>query len=236
MTKPLIALIALNRDLVVEGDMHALLGSVGTLMTTRIPLESVGSVAALGALEKHLAPASALLPVGPDDVVAFACTSGVAVIGSETIEQRIAEGRPGARVANPLDGIRRGMEALSARRAALVTPYGPEVTGRIVEWLQAHGITIIAETRLDGPWRHYADIPPQTVGEAAIEIGPGAEAILIACTDLRAISVIDEVEMATGIPVLTSNQALAWSICRELDLPSPGPGRLFRAGLEPTAS
>ncbi|MGH8872713.1 MAG: maleate cis-trans isomerase family protein [Acidimicrobiia bacterium] len=229
MTQPLIGLIALNRDQVVEEDMHTLLGSTGTVLTTRIPLESVGSVAALGALEKHLAAASALLPAGPDDVVAFACTSGVAVIGSDTIEQRVTEGRPGARVANPLEGIRLGMEALSAKRAALVTPYGPEVTGRIVEWLEEHGITIIAETRLDGPYRHYADIPPHTIGEVAIEMGHGAEAILIACTDLRAISVIDEVEAAIGIPVLTSNQALAWSICRELDIPSPGPGRLFRS-------
>ena len=52
---------------------------------------------------------------------------------------------------------------------------------------------------------------------------------MLSCTDMRSVEVIAEIEEATGKPVVTSNQAMVFELCRALGLDPPGGafGRLF---------
>jgi maleate isomerase len=227
MTRPVIGLIALNRDTVIEEDMHHLLASQATLATTRIHLERIGSVGALRDLERYLAPASALLPVSAGGVVAVGCTSAVTVIGSETIKRRVREGRPDAVVVNPLEAICLGLTAVGARRIALVSPYNDVISRRVVAWLEQREFIVGPEIKVADQHSRYADIPVTSITEAAAQVGFGVDAVVIPCTDLRAVSVINQVESEIGVPVITSNQALVWSISRTLDELLSGPGVLF---------
>jgi maleate isomerase len=229
MTRPVVGLIALDRDTVIEEDMHHLLAAQATPATTRIHLERIGSVGALRDLEKYLRSAAALLPVSAGGIVAVGCTSAVTVIGSETIKRRVLEGRPHAVVVNPLDAIWHGLKAVGARRIALVSPYNDVISRRIVAWLEHREFIVGPELKVVNQYSRYADVPPARIAEAAAQVGKGAEAVVIPCTDLRAVSVINEVESAIGIPVITSNQALAWSISRTLDELLSGPGVLFNS-------
>ncbi len=56
-----------------------------------------------------------------------------------------------------------------------------------------------------------------------------ADAIVMACTDLRAVEVIDRVEQKLGKPVITSNQAMAFATAKAFGLKSHTPkyGQLF---------
>jgi maleate isomerase/arylmalonate decarboxylase len=56
-----------------------------------------------------------------------------------------------------------------------------------------------------------------------------AEAIVLSCTDMRAVEAVDRLEALLGKPVVTSNQALAFAACRALgrDPAEIGCGALF---------
>ena len=58
----------------------------------------------------------------------------------------------------------------------------------------------------------------------------GADAIFISCTGLRAVDAVEPLEAETGMPVVTSNQAMAWHALRlaGYDAPVEGFGRLLR--------
>ena len=48
---------------------------------------------------------------------------------------------------------------------------------------------------------------------------PEAEVIVLSCTDMRAVEVIDDIEKALGKPVVTSNQAMMFAVLQVLQLP-----------------
>jgi len=58
---------------------------------------------------------------------------------------------------------------------------------------------------------------------------PNVETIVLSCTDMRSVEAIADIELATGKPVVTSNQAMVFELCQKLKLPKPdyAVGRLF---------
>ena len=58
----------------------------------------------------------------------------------------------------------------------------------------------------------------QTMIDAAIEVGKDVDAIFMSCAAFPATRVIKQVEEATGIPVVTSNQAMIWMSYRLMGL------------------
>ena len=56
-----------------------------------------------------------------------------------------------------------------------------------------------------------------------------AEAIFLSCTNLRTLDIIAPLESELGIPVLSSNQVLAWHMAQATGAPlaADAPGRLF---------
>jgi len=56
--------------------------------------------------------------------------------------------------------------------------------------------------------------------------------VFLSCTNLRTLDIIDPLEQALGIPVISSNQALAWHMARQTGAPlaADAPGRLMQAG------
>lgn len=59
----------------------------------------------------------------------------------------------------------------------------------------------------------------------------GCDAVIVCCTNLLSLDVIDEIEDATGLAVVSSNLSLAWAGLRAVGVapPSHAPGSLFRA-------
>lgn len=66
----------------------------------------------------------------------------------------------------------------------------------------------------EGDDRVVARISERSIAEAAGRLVPGCEAIVIACTNLRCLRIIPRLEAQTGLPVIASNQALAWHMLR----------------------
>lgn len=78
-----------------------------------------------------------------------------------------------------------------------------------------------------------ARIDPASVRAAACEAAQraGAEAVFLSCTNLRTLDIRSDLETELGLPVLSSNQVLAWHMARLAGVAPGGhtPGRLFAA-------
>lgn len=225
---PVLGLIALNRDVVIEKDLHALCDPHISLVTTRIPLEQVGAVEYLMGLGDFLPEAARLVSFSSPRVLAFGCTSAVAIIGAARIRELVSSSIGEVPVVDPLTAMAEGLRDLGAAAISVVTPYPTDVSGRVAAWLEEEGFEVLANISIDGDHLSYEDVPGALI-ETAAERGAavGAEGLVIACTDLNVIHTIDGMEERLGLPILTSNQALAWSAARQLGVEIPSVGRLM---------
>ena len=83
-----------------------------------------------------------LLPGARFDVVAYACTSGTAVIGEGGVFNRIRAARPGVACTTPITAAYRRFKALGAQRIALLTPYIDEVNQTMRRFVEAQGVSV----------------------------------------------------------------------------------------------
>lgn len=224
-----IGLIALDRDVVIEDDLHRLVSGRMSIVTTRIPLPSVGSLDDLERLRHHLPGACRLLSASSPSVVAFGCTSGVAVIGAGSVHDDLQREIPDVASVDPLSAMAAGLESLGVGRVSLVTPYRADISGPVAAWLELSGFRVVADVRIDpGGAAHYAEIAEGAIVEAVRRaVSDSTEGVVIACTDLRAVELIDEIERDVRVPILTSNQALAWAASTAAGVDVAGVGSLF---------
>lgn len=218
-TRATLGVVVLKTDETMEGDLRAFLPSDGVaLYHTRIPFEPIVTAETLARMEADLTASVAMLPAdAPFDVIGYGCTSASAVIGEDRIAQRVAAVLPKALVTNPFTAAKAALNALGAKRIALVTPYVLEVSETMRGRFADAGI----ETAALASFEQMEDavvarITPQSVLDAIVRIGSESkvDAVFAACTSLRTATVITEAEAMLGVPVLSSNQALAWHMMR----------------------
>jgi len=174
------------------------------------------------------------------DAVLYGCTSATLAHGCDFDIELAAKikAATGAKAFTAAGSIIFALNALRAMKVALATPYVGEINDRTVRFLASEGIETVACARLEGRLlsREQGAITPQQVYELALRADhKDADAIVLACTDLRAVEAISLIEAALNKPVISSNQAMFFAISNRLGLgeSSNAPGYLFHAG-EPT--
>lgn len=227
-----LGMIMLSTDETVEYEARAVLaGRDVNLMHARIPARADVTPMDLAAMAPEMTRTAALLPRGLG-AIAYACTSGATIIGSQEVARLIAVAHPGTAVSNPLSAVIAALHALGVRRIAMVTPYVAEVSEPMAACLGAAGIEVIHAVSFGQKedWT-VARITEESTRRAMLEAGrvAGVEAIFASCTNLRTFGVIAAVETELGLPVVTSNQALLWDMMRLAGAEARGwgPGRLF---------
>ena len=219
-TRARFGLIVLQTDETLEVELSRLLAVDGTATyVTRIAMEDNVTGDTLAAMGSRLYQAAVLLPATQFSVIGYACTSGAAVIGASAVGKAISKGRqqPELKTTDPLSAVLAACRILSVRRLAVLTPYIGEVSDRIRTVLEKNGMSVVSFASFEQPVDSLvARISPSAVVDAALQVGraAAADALFISCTNLRTLSVIAEIEAELGIPVLASNQALAWHMLR----------------------
>ncbi len=232
-----IGLVVLHVDETIETEMKQLLDVDGVAVhVTRV--ESGADLDA-GTLEDSLdriPGAVRLLPPDADmDAVGYACTSGAAVLGSERVARAIRGARPEASVGtfmqtpvtDPLTALLAACQHLGVRRLGFVTPYIASVSQTLRQSMERGGLQIAAFGSFEEAREsRVARISPASTLEAALRVGRGApcDAVFISCTNLRTLQVLAPAEKALGVPVLSSNQVLAWHLRQLVGLPTFCPG------------
>ncbi|CAH0282847.1 hypothetical protein [Roseomonas sp. CECT 9278] len=218
---------------VSEPELHAMMPAGVAALVTRLELRGSSQPELMRMLD-DLEPASRLVAHARPDLVAFHCTavSTFAPAMADDILRRMtaATGLPATATA---EGILAAFAALGARRILLVTPYIAEVHAREIAFLAAHGITVVGGSMLGlNTNAEMAVLPPARIIDqvrAAAAASPGAEACFISCTAIRSASLIAPLEAELRMPVVTSNQIMAWHALRRCGIADavPGFGRLM---------
>ncbi|GAA3759600.1 maleate cis-trans isomerase family protein [Salinactinospora qingdaonensis] len=150
--------------------------------------------------------------------VGYACASGSFVDGIDG-ERRLHNSilEAGAPAAVTTSGAMvQALEALHARRIAVVTPYVDSVTDRLLGYLGEHGVETVSSVGL-GLLNHIWKVTYSEVVQAVREVDhPEAEAVYISCTNVLTYDIIAPLERMLGKPVLAANQVTMWGALRAI--------------------
>ncbi|TMV08479.1 Asp/Glu racemase [Ruegeria sediminis] len=233
-TRATLGVIVLETDETLEPEFARMMDIDGVaLYHSRIPMVPEIRADTLARMEADLPASAGLLPHSLDfDVVGYGCTSAATVIGSQNVAQAIRTVFPGTQVTDPLAAIIAAGRSFGAAQLGFITPYLPNVSLRMRQRLEAAGFEIAAFGSFEqGDDRVVARITEPAISAAAEQVAALADcdAIVISCTNLRCMRIIPETEARIGVPIISSNQALAWHMLRlaGIDEPLPQFGRLF---------
>ncbi len=227
-------LIVLQVDETIEQDFRRLLPSEVALHVSRLPSGDELTPGTIRRMERQLPAAAALLPpAAAFDALGYACTSGATLIGPGRVAELIGSACRVRAVSDPLSAAIRAMQALRAGRIGLVSPYIASVVAPMRSAFEAAGIevpeTLSFGERIEA---RVARIDPASIAEAARTLARGGnvDAVFLSCTNLRTLDIIEPLEEELGLPVASSNQALAWDMARISNAPlaAGAPGRLLR--------
>jgi maleate isomerase len=182
---------------------------------------------ALAAMNDQGARCAAELADAGCDALAYACLVAVMAAGRRahiTTEQRLrplASDGGRAPFVTSAGALAAGIDVLGARRVALIAPYAPALTLRVVDYLADLGITVVDAISLavtDN--RAVGVLDPMNLVTLADRLDlRGAEAIVLsACVQMPSLPAIPVVEHRTGLPTLSAATATAHQLLTALDL------------------
>lgn len=170
-------------------------------------LRTLRTMGALGTLRRAAAETTTVYP----DVVAWACTSGSFIGDGLTLDTQVDVMREAAGVPATTTSVAI-IHALRRRnlvRVCVLTPYVREVGEPFIGFLESHGVEVLAHG-------HAGRVTDEEIGMLTIDDfaplvkavwRPGAEAIVIPCTAVRAGTIAEGLGAACGVPVILANPA-----------------------------
>lgn len=115
-------------------------------------------------------------------------------------------------VVSAFDTLTTALARLEARRIALATPYPEPITQREADAFTARGFEVTAHASL-GRDDGYPDVTPAEITSLVAGIDPRAlaraDTLVLSCTGWPTLDVIVGLEHDLGMPVLSSNVAMA---------------------------
>jgi maleate isomerase len=213
-----LGLIVLQADETLEHEFRRLFPTEGVaLYVSRVPSGTDVTPDTLAQMETALPAAATLLPPLTYDAVAYGCTSGTAVIGSDRIAEQLRAGCTAAHVTDPLTALTTYCRAHGITRLGFLSPYVESVSATLRTALAARGIdTPVFGSFNEAQETKVAKISQASLYDAATALGShrDVDAVFMSCTNLRTLDVIPRIERGLGKPVVSSNTALAWHLAR----------------------
>jgi maleate isomerase len=233
-------LVILETDLTIETEFRHFLVQDETqmrtisLLNTRIPCDDQVTASNLTSMEGRFSDALSLFPNSFDfDVIGYGCTSASLLIGEQRIEKIIKSNVSARKVTTPLAAVKKGLKALNVSKIGYLSPYISEIAYAMCSDLEDDGFQVVgAATFNEDKDSIVGNIAPQSILDG-IELlarkSQDLEAIFVSCTSLKCASIISEAEAKLGLPILSSNSALAWDMAKlsGAQISQEGKGKLF---------
>lgn len=231
-----IGLLIPSTNTTMEPDFNRLAPEGVSIHSARLLTEREGTFEQLIKMESEADQAAVALATCQPGVIVYGCTSGTFVKGpawNKHIVQSLTDktGIPTVTTAGSMvDALRhRGL-----KRISVVTPYVKKTNDQLVKFVEAHGIRVLDLQTFDElDMFEHAKTEPWEIYELARKAWrKEAQGLFIACTQLRALDVLDALEEDFGHPVLSATQASMWAALRALGVKAdiPGFGSLLRNG------
>jgi maleate isomerase len=215
-----IGLMVLATDYTIEHEWRRIFTPLDgvALYESRILNDNQITPETLRAMEPRIAAATdVILPGARLDVVAYGCTSASMAIGEEKVFEKIHAVRPEAKCTTPITAAFAAFTALGARRIGVLTPYRADVNRIVADYIRARGFDV----PVFGSFNEESDatvarIAPQSVmaGVMAIKDKAKIDAVFVSCTSVRLAEAARQIEAEIGLPITSSNHAMAWHALR----------------------
>ena len=221
-TRARVGLMVPSGNAICEAELHAMLPEGVVALITRLELRG-SSEAELSKMLDRLEEAAGLLADARPGLIGFHCTA-VSTFAPERAGEIPARMTRATRLpaVTTADAILAALGALRTKRILLVTPYIAAVHEREITFLAAHGCAVMGGDMMGiNTNAEMAQIPPEAIAaqaRGAARAALGADACFISCTAIRSAGVIEALEAELGMPVITSNQVMAWHMLRRLGL------------------
>ncbi|MGA5133639.1 maleate cis-trans isomerase family protein [Streptomyces olivoreticuli] len=214
---PRVGLLIPSSNTVMERDLRSSLEDVADLYSARMHLVETTEGAEAAMLDTYLPQTIEDIASLRPAVTVFGCTSAGALRGPDydrDLCARIAD-RTRSRAVSTIASVSAAISGTGRHRVAVLTPYVDELNVKIRSSLISGGLEILAIEGfgIEDSFRLAEPTPREIADRALTLIGRvRPEALFISCTNFRALEAVDEIESAAGIPVVTSNSAVAAAV------------------------
>ncbi len=215
-----VGLIVLATDYTVEHEWRQLFAQVEgvALYQSRIFNENNVTLETLRAMAPRITDCvNVITPDTAVDVIAYGCTSASMAIGEEKVFEYIQAAKPDAKCTTPITAAFAAFDALKAKRIAVLTPYTAEVNKIVSDYFAARGYQVpVFGSFNEGQDTVVARITPVSIEKSVREIVKHAQvdAVFVSCTSIRLMEACADLEKSLGIPLTSSNHAMAWHALR----------------------
>lgn len=237
---PRIGVLVPYTNVNLEPDMEMMRPEGSTLHFVRMggydskAVPDVDQMAGLGAsnIDEALRLISGVRP----DIVLYGCTSATLTHGNEfdlELAKKIKKACR-AKTVTAAGAMTHALMVLGHWHVGFASPYVKEINKLAVEYFKQNFIEVLRRVDIKKKLDNYGQgrmTSDEILDLALNATGPEVEAIVLSCTDMRAAELVDQIERMTDKTVITSNQALMFSVCYTLGLPRPArcQGTLFDA-------
>jgi maleate isomerase len=225
-----IGLLLPSSNTTMEPELNLMLPKGFSLHTSRV-LQAIESEEELIKMADYARRAAEEVATAEVDLILYGCTSGSFLKGEEfniNLSKDLSE-FTGIKVITTSSALKLALEALAVHRVCLVTPYPKETNERGCKWLESLGFQVVKiieliESSYAKPVENLeiGRLFPEFVYAKIKDHHPiDMDAMVISCTNLRTIEIIDILEEDFRVPVVTSNQASSWAAMRGVGYSSP---------------
>lgn len=157
------------------------------------------------------------------DVIVYGCTSATLALGPDfdaQLRERI-ETRTGARTITAASAVTEALTDLNLTQVGFCSPYVHALNLDARRYLEASGFQTVAMAEVESDLGNYGQgelHPDEILALGRRADHPLADGVVMSCTDMRAVEVVDALERIIGKPVVTSNQALMYAALKRLDV------------------
>jgi maleate isomerase len=213
---------------------HLLPATVCQAHYARLMSSNYGSSPFASPLDADVAYQSKLLGTARVEIIALIQTSACLFADDydETTCARITEASGGIPAITSAMAIGEALRAMGARHVALVSPYSDEVNARAKHYFESkHGLKVAALEGFAAKDSYMiGQLGPENARTAFGRIDrPEIEAFVVPGGNFPTMASVPEWEREFKKPVVTTNQAVVWSVLRRLGAKDriPGLGKLL---------
>jgi maleate isomerase/arylmalonate decarboxylase len=174
---------------------------------------------ALASLDGVIASLKAARP----QLILYGCTSATLAHGpafDRTFAEHI-ESLAGVPAVTAAGALLESLRRRGISRVAFSSPYVEALNRHAIGFLAASGIETVSSAEVGTDLGNYGQgaLTPEAVIELGLQAdSEDAEALILSCTDMRAVEAVEALEAALGKPVVTSNRSLMESAVARLAL------------------
>ncbi len=168
------------------------------------------------------------------DVVLYGCTSATLSHGVAFDQDLCAKVSAliGARTVTAASALVAALTILNVTRIAFASPYVASLNDMAIAFLADSGFDTVSRADYPVALGNYGqgELTPEDVFNLGMQANSDdAQALVLSCTDMRSVEIIERLEKTIGKPVVTSNQAMMRVALDHLGLSCPYPafGRLL---------